>query len=380
MFTNKPVASNNDFCKSPVELEKPWTVDGKGGATEIHKEMHFEAKKLSNRELTISELITTEITYLHNMHKFHSQYILPMMLPGNAKKSRSIRGSISMQVNLMQFREVLEIPPDVQTLLRQVKTILPIHEDFLLKLKKINEMHSDEHVKFGQTFLNFFPMLKIYAVYYKLYKSGENYFSERDDGYDVMQLMSNPIQRPPRYLLLLKEIIKRTDEDHVDYKSLVQAKSVIADVVESLNMKLKQDAFQATTQRIILAELRLPDLLQPARVFKTQAQVSLYRGEETPSKHTLYLFNDLLVIKKNAKIDFLSGGEVKEQIKLSPRTVHYSTDPKNPDTLIITYFDNEFDMDSHKTLTVKFSNGAEQRQHWESILRGFRDRTISRYG
>ena len=32
-----------------------------------------------------------------------------------------------------------------------------------------------------------------------------------------------PVQRIPRYILLLKDIIKKTPEDHPDYPQLVQA-------------------------------------------------------------------------------------------------------------------------------------------------------------
>lgn len=53
-------------------------------------------------------------------------------------------------------------------------------------------------------------------------------------------LLILPIQRIPRYNLLLKEIIKHTWSDHQDYENLVQAQTAIHDIAEHLNEVIKK--------------------------------------------------------------------------------------------------------------------------------------------
>lgn len=272
----------------------------------------------------------------------------------------------------------------METLLSQIPGLIQIHEDFLIRLKTVNERFDDDSVKFGVIFQKVFPQMKIYSIYYKHYKAGENYFTKRDDGggHDVMQLLSNPIQRPPRYTLLLKEILKRTDQSHPDHANLTSALDKIKSVVATLNSKMHDDAIKERTMRVILEDLRMTELVLPSRKFNRSTEVSIKRENETKaSPHTLYLFNDLLAVKKNAVL--LAKGEVKELIDLSPRTIHYNTKPDEPDTLIITYFEQE-DPEEEKTMLVKFKRSAHQtaadiRAIWEDQLRGFRDRTISRF-
>ena len=42
-----------------------------------------------------------------------------------------------------------------------------------------------------------------------------------------------PVERIPRYVLLLKDIIKKTPEDHPDYPQLVQAEEKMVGVAHS---------------------------------------------------------------------------------------------------------------------------------------------------
>ncbi len=49
-----------------------------------------------------------------------------------------------------------------------------------------------------------------------------------------------PVQRLPRYQMLLKALMKRTPEDHMDYKPLGQAISLLEQVAERIDDNLKR--------------------------------------------------------------------------------------------------------------------------------------------
>lgn len=52
---------------------------------------------------------------------------------------------------------------------------------------------------------------------------------------DIESLLINPVQRIPRYLLLLKELIKVTPEDHKDSRNLKEAFSMISEICSEVN-------------------------------------------------------------------------------------------------------------------------------------------------
>lgn len=57
---------------------------------------------------------------------------------------------------------------------------------------------------------------------------------------DILKLLILPIQRLPRYTLLLKELLKYTQEDHRDYPALSEAFDKMKDVATSVNEVIKQ--------------------------------------------------------------------------------------------------------------------------------------------
>jgi len=46
-----------------------------------------------------------------------------------------------------------------------------------------------------------------------------------------------PIQRPPRYVLLLKDLVKFTPVDHPDFEYLVKSLTTLEEVAFSINQK-----------------------------------------------------------------------------------------------------------------------------------------------
>lgn len=56
-------------------------------------------------------------------------------------------------------------------------------------------------------------------------------------GQDINSFFIRPIQRIPRYRLLLKDLLKRTEEDHNDFQALSTALKQVSDVAEFINEK-----------------------------------------------------------------------------------------------------------------------------------------------
>lgn len=109
-------------------------------------------------------------------------------------------------------------------------------------------------MKLADLFIGFAPLIKMYTTYICNYddatkmvihlKNTNKKFSEfLDDhleaalGYTLESLLILPVQRLPRYPMLLKELIKHTPESHHDYLPLVSASKTIVEQVQFVDTK-----------------------------------------------------------------------------------------------------------------------------------------------
>ncbi|PRP77478.1 hypothetical protein PROFUN_14298 [Planoprotostelium fungivorum] len=112
----------------------------------------------------------------------------------------------------------------------------------------------------GDVFLKLYPFFRAYNEYCNKYDVAlENYveFMKRPEfstfcnnqlaktpnglGPDLQSLLITPVQRIPRYALLLKELLAKTPSDHPDHTHLENAYEKIKDITETVNTSIKQN-------------------------------------------------------------------------------------------------------------------------------------------
>lgn len=115
---------------------------------------------------------------------------------------------------------------------------------------------------------------------------------------DLASLLIQPVQRMPRYGLLLKELISHSSKDHIDYANLVDAKSKVQEVCSDINKKKLEYDNKIAVQRITSEILNLPS---PINASSSIFIVSDYIYLEGDIKHwsKAYLFSDLIVFAKS---------------------------------------------------------------------------------
>jgi hypothetical protein len=109
-----------------------------------------------------------------------------------------------------------------------------------------------------------------------------------------------PIQRIPRYILLLSDLAQKTRPDHPDYQNLQKAIVKITEIAEFVDTK---KAFHNDSQRMVaLAKCitgvpRNETLIKPSRTLLQEGELLVNK-----QSHNFYiiLFNDALVITKPA--------------------------------------------------------------------------------
>ena len=119
----------------------------------------------------------------------------------------------------------------------------------------------------------------------------------------INTLLIMPVQRVPRYSLLLRELISKTPETHPDYASLQKAYDFIGTVASGINeAKRRAEAHEKVADLQQLFRAQLPGLLRPFRSL-------VYEGPGARDTGTglkvcyLYLLTDQMIFTKGKKSD-----------------------------------------------------------------------------
>jgi hypothetical protein len=85
---------------------------------------------------------------------------------------------------------------------------------------------------------------------------------------DLPALLIQPVQRMPRYQLLMRELLKLTEKDHVDYKNIKDALQTAQDVNVAINKKKKELEHRNKIAAVERTIVGLPSsLVAPDRLF-----------------------------------------------------------------------------------------------------------------
>jgi hypothetical protein len=129
-----------------------------------------------------------------------------------------------------------------------------------------------------------------------------------------------PVQRIPRYNLLLEELLSHTSSQHPDYHDLCKALKMMKEVANIVNESLNSE-MSDNIIKIQKAFIREIDILAPDRKFIRQGSAFALVEKGRKEKVTLFLFNDIILIaKKHHKL--------RQHISLLTSSI------KKPDTLI----------------------------------------------
>ncbi|XP_067134437.1 rho guanine nucleotide exchange factor 17 isoform X1 [Centruroides vittatus] len=113
-------------------------------------------------------------------------------------------------------------------------------------------------------------------------------------------LLIMPVQRIPRYELLIKELLKHTSIDHSDHQLLALAQKEVHDLAVKIN-QVEQETVQNEQMIQRLREIEnlidgAIDIVQSNRIFISYDLVSIPVGFGIKKDRGLFLFSDLLLI------------------------------------------------------------------------------------
>eukprot|EP01119_Soliformovum_irregulare_P026201 TRINITY_DN9942_c0_g1_i2.p1 TRINITY_DN9942_c0_g1~~TRINITY_DN9942_c0_g1_i2.p1 ORF type:complete len:828 (+),score=248.48 TRINITY_DN9942_c0_g1_i2:51-2486(+) len=244
----------------------------------------------------IREIISTEKTYVNSMTVIISNFVVP-------------------------FRAIVDLwisQQDLQIIFSNIESILHCNQTLLKELEYENIMHE---TRIGQSFLHLAPFFKMYSQYISNYQQSTAVLQETmkieafqsfvtrcereaksklGAGADssLSSLLLLPIQRIPRYVLLLEALEKCTLDENHDKPNLMSALHQIRIVADQVNENSRKEE---NRQKVVQIQHELAgdfDLVAPHRIWIREGvlKMSFPESEVTGSfYYYCFLFNDLLL-------------------------------------------------------------------------------------
>ncbi|CAI5773546.1 rho guanine nucleotide exchange factor 17 [Podarcis lilfordi] len=250
------------------------------------------------RKHVIMTLLDTEQSYVESLRTLMQGYMKPLKLPENA---------------------ILCDPALVDEIFDQIPELLDHHEEFLEQISEC--VHSwSEKQKVGDILVKSFSkdiLVNIYSAYIDNFLNAkdavriakearpafmkflEQSMRENKEKQALSDLMIKPVQRIPRYELLVKDLLKHTPEAHPDHPFLMEAQRSIKQVAERINKGMRS-AEEVERNARIVQEIEshiegMEDLQAPLRRFLRQEMLVEVKAVGGKKDRSLFLFTDLLV-------------------------------------------------------------------------------------
>ncbi|XP_066106560.1 rho guanine nucleotide exchange factor 17 [Saccopteryx bilineata] len=243
-------------------------------------------------------LLDTEQSYVESLRTLMQGYMQPLKQPENS---------------------VLCDPSLVDEIFDQIPELLEHHEQFLEQVRHcVQTWHAQQKV--GDLLIQSFSkdvLVNIYSAYIDNFLNAkdavrvakearpaflkflEQSMRENKEKQALSDLMIKPVQRIPRYELLVKDLLKHTPEDHPDHPLLLDAQRNIKQVAERINKGVRS-AEEAERHARVLQEIEahiegMEDLQAPMRRFLRQEMVIEVKAVGGKKDRSLFLFTDLIV-------------------------------------------------------------------------------------
>ncbi|XP_044894705.1 rho guanine nucleotide exchange factor 17 isoform X3 [Felis catus] len=194
--------------------------------------------------------------------------------------------------------------PQVDMRKHVTMTLLDTEQSYVESLRTLMQFSKDVLVNIYSAYIDNFLNAKDAVRVAKearpaFLKFLEQSMRENKEKQALSDLMIKPVQRIPRYELLVKDLLKHTPEDHPDHPLLLDAQRNIKQVAERINKGVRS-AEEAERHARVLQEIEahiegMEDLQGPLRRFLRQEMVIEVKAVGGKKDRSLFLFTDLIV-------------------------------------------------------------------------------------
>eukprot|EP01113_Clastostelium_recurvatum_P034608 TRINITY_DN4714_c0_g1_i4.p1 TRINITY_DN4714_c0_g1~~TRINITY_DN4714_c0_g1_i4.p1 ORF type:complete len:1170 (-),score=340.73 TRINITY_DN4714_c0_g1_i4:32-3541(-) len=277
-----------------------------------------ESLRQRSRLHAVQELYTTELSYVAGLQTLENYYRVPMYVQAMALPPPNPNSPFPVTA--------------VTTIFSNLPSLLSLSKDIVEMLEqRIHNWTNGQRV--GDVFVKMAPIMKLYAEYVNNYEQSCKVLAEvmgtekgasvlreckkrSSSNLDISSMLIMPVQRLPRYELMLRELIKYTDPTHVDHDNLKNAHQQIQNTNNYINERKRNS--DGRMRMITLAKMIKDcpiDLVAAHRFCLHEGVVSVSSSRKQESgAYYFFLFNDVLMATKKKDPHFYSS---------SPAVFHY---------------------------------------------------------
>lgn len=254
------------------------------------------------RHMVAQEILDTEKSYHSQLMTLKNDFMIPLR---KFEYHSTFGGSNKVSIS---FKENISI------IFTHIDELVFLTGVILNKLtERIEKYHIDTEI--GDIFIYASKSMKIYANFVSNYEDAVEAYDKclrvsqfekkiysiiKHKGlrsHSVKDILITPVQRPPRYILMLKELLKRTPFDHPDYNNIKKAIRLMEKSVSMINEKQKRTQ---NMKRIKSSIGFCPiDLISPHRFLRHEGKLLEVMDIETLSStgivRSVFLFNDIFL-------------------------------------------------------------------------------------
>ncbi|EIM83574.1 uncharacterized protein STEHIDRAFT_83759 [Stereum hirsutum FP-91666 SS1] len=287
--------------RSPLKQSKsrPSSVDAKGRAYRKRELRPVNEAKEEKRKKVIEEFYETERTYVDGLDLIYSHFLTPVI------------ASLDTPHPLLSRAELTSV-------FSNFIDIWNLHRSFFSSLT--DHLHASTSnggvpPPLSPVLLSHFPYLSLYTPFVTSFHTSvasltglltsNAAFSafvakqETDPRCGKLKLrdwLLTIVQRCPRYLLLLKDLIGCTDSEDSERVSLMAVHTLVSKITSSLNTSLHTHAQTLALLALQRSAPNLPfQLIVPGRTFLKRGSLLQLENSSHPKEHDFLLFSDCLV-------------------------------------------------------------------------------------
>jgi hypothetical protein len=291
-----PTTGSDDDEESIRRREKE--AEEKHRKEEEEKERELEAQLTAEqqkereemRAKINAEIISTEQSYISALEAIHVNLLGPV-------KALQNEWEIPAQT-------VIDLCSNIEVIVNFHRMLIMELTGAKISVPEVFLKYSDYLKMYTQYLSNYPNMMKAvgslrsHAKFQHLFKELKN---SQKLSLDLTSYLIQPVQRVPRYVLLLKELRRHTGPSHSHYSSLISALNKIQVIASFINEGKRQAENLSKVSEIqsrISGDMR--DLVSPTRklvkegILQTMASKGLF-GTVKMKPYSFYLFNDLLL-------------------------------------------------------------------------------------
>ncbi|CAG8515628.1 8393_t:CDS:10 [Funneliformis caledonium] len=280
--------------------------------------MRMSLNNLMQKRFNIAlEILTTERHYVDCLQLVQRLFLSP--LNESLKSANPILTKKSINEIFANLSDLINI--NIELLKRLEERIAILIDDKPIEDSE-DKFWNPEDGCLGDIFLNMAPFFKMYSIYVKNFNSALSVIDVqlRDNpafsaflrdiiktgqckGLTLQAYLIMPVQRIPRYKLLLEDLLKKTVETHPDYLNLKKAYQVIENVATFVNETIRQHEMFITMLDIQKSLTGFDEvLLVPGRTFIKRGTVKKI-CRRNHQQREFFLFSDILIYATPSLMD-----------------------------------------------------------------------------